>query len=139
MRWDNKKYIWSAEHPHCIVCKKTSKPHNARGMCKSCYYKTNEAHEAQKKYRDRIKFETLKHYSGGKPVCNCCGETEIMFLGIDHINGCGAKRRKKEPSGSPIIIFLRARNYPKGYQVLCHNCNMAKGHFGRCPHEKKNK
>ena len=28
-------------------------------------------------------------------------------------------------------------NFPKGFQILCHNCNIAKGHYGKCPHEKK--
>jgi hypothetical protein len=24
----------------------------------------------------------------------------------------------------------------KGYRVLCHNCNLARGFYGYCPHEK---
>ena len=38
--------------------------------------------------------------------------------------------------------FEMARNgypwekYPPGYQVLCHNCNLAKGFYGSCPHQK---
>jgi hypothetical protein len=28
-----------------------------------------------------------------------------------------------------------ARNgFPDGYRVLCHNCNMALGQYGYCPH-----
>jgi len=33
-------------------------------------------------------------------------------------------------------LWLRKYNYPKGFQVLCHNCNMAK-RFGVCPHKEK--
>lgn len=121
----------------CSVCKTTERPHNAGGMCKNCYLKTDQAHKAQKLYREKTKYEALSHYSNGIPKCACCGELEIKFLGIDHINGCGTERRKKEPSGSPMIIFLKARNYPEGYQILCHNCNMAKGHYGQCPHSEK--
>ena len=131
---------WSMQkHRHCTMCKTTDRPHQADGLCKNCYYKTDKAHETQKKYRERTKLETLEHYSGGEAKCACCGEKEIKFLGIDHIDGCGVERRKKEPSGSPIIIFLKARNYPEGYQVLCHNCNMAKGNYGKCPHENTKK
>ena len=43
-------------------------------------------------------------YGGYK--CTCCGETEPKFLSIDHT----------------------------GYQILCHNCNMALGSYGYCPH-----
>jgi hypothetical protein len=24
--------------------------------------------------------------------------------------------------------------FPDGFQVLCHNCNLAKGYYGECPH-----
>jgi hypothetical protein len=34
-----------------------------------------------------------------------------------------------------LYHYLRKHNYPPGFRVLCHNCNMAFGHFGRCPHE----
>lgn len=126
---------WSRDYEKCISCGTKDRPHNAGGLCKSCYYKTDKAHVVQKKYRDKRKLEVMRYYCKGEPKCMCCGENEIKFLGIDHINGCGTKRRKKEPSGSPIIIYLKSRGYPEGYQVLCHNCNMAKGHYGKCPHE----
>lgn len=32
--------------------------------------------------------------------------------------------------------WQRKNNYPKGFQVLCHNCNLAKGFYGKCPHQK---
>jgi hypothetical protein len=31
-------------------------------------------------------------------------------------------------------------NFPEGFQILCHNCNFAKGfprNNGKCPHENK--
>lgn len=34
-----------------------------------------------------------------------------------------------------IPWWLRRNNYPNGFQVLCHNCNMAKGFYGKCPHQ----
>ena len=127
--------LWSmAGFEACIKCGKTEKAHNAKGLCKRCYYQTEEQHLTQKIYRNRLKRKVIDAY-GGK--CKCCGEKEIAFLAIDHIDGCGGEKRKLEPSGSPIYIFLKARKYPKGYQILCHNCNMAKEMEGGCPHERK--
>jgi len=89
----------------------------------------------QKEKRDERRFEVLSIYGGNPPKCKCCGETEIKFLGIDHINGGGLKHRK-EIRGS-IYVWLEKNNYPNGYQVLCHNCNLAKGFYDKCPHEDK--
>lgn len=93
--------------------------------------------EIRKKTTFKIKTETLIKY-GGK--CKCCGENEIKFLAIDHINNDGAKQRKelKETRGATgsFYYWLKKNNYPKGYQVLCHNCNMAKAFYKICPHQQ---
>jgi hypothetical protein len=34
-----------------------------------------------------------------------------------------------------LYIWLRQRDWPPGYRVLCVNCNFAIGHFGKCPHQ----
>ena len=33
----------------------------------------------------------------------------------------------------------RKNNYPEGFQVLCSNCNFAKGKYGSCPHTWEDK
>jgi hypothetical protein len=82
----------------------------------------------------RCKAEVLAHYGG---VCACCGESELAFLSIDHINGGGTAHRKRLHSkgwGS-FHRWLKNQGYPEGYRVLCLNCNMAVA-FGRvCPHQ----
>lgn len=69
---------------------------------------------------------------GGK--CACCGEAQTEFLTLDHING-----RTEEPyriTGLKAWQRLKARGWPKdNFQVLCFNCNCAKGAYGRCPHQ----
>lgn len=87
----------------------------------------------------RRKVEVFTHYSNGIPQCNCCGETIIEFLALDHINNDGAKDRAKGLTGKNIYSYVRKRNYPKGFQVLCHNCNQAKGITRNhvCPHKEK--
>lgn len=84
----------------------------------------------------KLKIETFNHYSNGNMCCKCCGERELKFLAIDHINGGGGKERRETRSrgGTKTYRMLKQNNYPSGYQVLCHNCNMAKGFWGTCPH-----
>ena len=69
--------------------------------------------------------------------CQCCGESQNEFLAIDHVNGCGAELRKLQGGGSSFYSWLKRHGLPDGYQVLCHNCNMAKALHGMCPHKKE--
>jgi len=94
------------------------------------------ASEQSKRYRLRTRIECLNHYSNGNPCCACCGESHIEFLGIDHIEGGGNKARRERGQGN-IYQWLKKRNYPSGYRVLCHNCNMSIGFYGYCPHSKE--
>ena len=38
-------------------------------------------------------------------------------------------------SPSAIYRWLIKHKFPPGIQVLCHNCNLAKGYYGACPHQ----
>lgn len=88
-----------------------------------------------RRYREEIKIKVTNHY-GGK--CNCCGENEISFLCIDHINGGGTQQTLQlEKGGTGFYYYLKQNNFPKGYQVLCHNCNHAKEQPNGCPHQNK--
>lgn len=80
----------------------------------------------------KLRIQILNHY---KPICNCCGETELNFLCLDHIDGAGGMRRKIEGTGERLYRWIKKANYPKTFQVLCHNCNAAKGHYDKCPHQ----
>jgi len=75
----------------------------------------------------------------GGYTCNCCGETESLFLSIDHINNDGAEERKSgkyNGSGSAFYGWLRKNKFPSGYQVLCMNCQVGKHkNGGVCPHQ----
>ena len=90
--------------------------------------------------RNRLsRLTVLKFYSSEIPHCACCGEKEIKFLSIDHINGGGSQHRRsmgmKKGKGGNINHWIIKNNFPTGFQVLCHNCNMAKGFYGECPHK----
>jgi hypothetical protein len=86
-------------------------------------------------YWKRQRLQVLEHYSKGKIECACCGDQTYEFLGVDHINGGGNAHRKKLKS-KYILSWLVQNNFPTGYQVLCHNCNLAKGFYGKCPHKR---
>lgn len=90
--------------------------------------------------RPRRKRETIDHY-GGK--CGCCNERRLPFLTIDHPNNDGAAHRKSlkmsgAASGWRIYDWLRSQGYPKGFRVLCWNCNVGRHiNGGKCPHKDK--
>lgn len=100
-----------------------------------CHSVATVAH-AREKAKERWKIQrekVLRHYGG---ECACCKETAVQFLGFDHIRGEGAEHRRNDPSTRKIVRWLIANDYPEGIvQILCYNCNMAKGMYGRCPHE----
>ena len=72
---------------------------------------------------------------GGK--CECCHETELMFLTIDHIKGGGRKENKQlSKAGSDFYRHLKLNGYPKdNYRLLCYNCNCCREVWGQCYHE----
>ncbi len=79
--------------------------------------------------RAKLKLEVLTQYCvGEKPRCPHCGITDIDVLCIDHIKDDGNKHRRQIGglSGNSFYKWLKGNNYPKGFQVLCFNCNMKK-------------
>ena len=90
-----------------------------------------------KRNQDRCRDEVYGAYGGYK--CNCCNETERMFLSIDHMDNNGAEERrsgKYNGGGSAFYNWLRKNNFPEGYQVLCMNCQVGKHRNGGvCPHQ----
>ena len=107
-----------------------------------------------KERRDDRRLKILQHYSkrlskSNIPCCRCCGKnSHIEFLAIDHI--AGKKQMDSEPElvelgyssslrSKGLQYWIIKNNFPKGFQILCHNCNYAKGirrNNNKCPHEK---
>ena len=90
--------------------------------------------EYHKKYRQKLRRIVLEYYGGNPPKCACCGENHIEFLCIDHINGGGNEHLRKIGIAY-LYAWLRKKNFPKGYRVLCHNCNISLGNYNYCPHQ----
>lgn len=81
---------------------------------------------------DRLR--CLDHYSAGTMKCGCCGEGTEQFLTMDHIDGRKTMGHNKSMSGHRLRRWLVKNSFPPGFQVLCYNCNCAKGFYGQCPH-----
>jgi len=97
--------------------------------------------EMSKQYRKTLKIKALKAYSRDKIRCVCCGEKEIDFLCLDHIENTGKSDRKKYGLGTQFFKWLKANNYPQNLklQVMCYNCNISKRINGICIHKLKSR
>lgn len=82
-----------------------------------------------RKRLDNQKRLVYEHYSKSKnPVCKKCGFKDIRALSIDHINGKGAEHRRQVGKGNNMHRWLIKNNFPKGYQILCMNCQFIKSY-----------
>jgi len=133
----------------CTKCKKRKvlssfrilNPGYLDSWCKKCFKEYQEQYRKNyyKKWRkysqtrdQKLKQEVIKTY-GGK--CKCCGETISEFLTIDCKKN-GVELHKKFRYGTNFYRWLKKHNYPKrNFQLLCMNCNFAKGMYGKCPHK----
>jgi hypothetical protein len=80
----------------------------------------------------RTKAEFVSAY-GGK--CYCCGEDELAFLTLDHVNGGGTVERVREGRGNQMYLKAKREGYPKKYRCACMNCNLATSYGRTCPHQ----
>jgi len=108
-----------------------------RAAAKARYWANRERErELRRKYREHAKIAAIEHYGG---VCACCGEWQIEFLALDHINGGGkAHRMKASGVGWQFYRWLARNGWPDDppLRVLCHNCNQSIGFYGYCPHQR---
>ena len=72
--------------------------------------------------RDEKVIQALFFYSDGKMKCELCGNDNIDLLCIDHVNHNGGEHRKTY-KGHSLPNQLIKENFPKGYRILCRNCN----------------
>jgi transcription elongation factor Elf1 len=83
---------------------------------------------AQRECNRKLKDMAYAAYGGYR--CACCGETEEVFLSIDHVKNDGWVRCRQ------IYKWLAKNSWPDGFQILCMNCNFGKyRNGGTCPHQ----
>ena len=115
----------------CIECQKERNRLKSRD-----YHSRNiEAARVRMKANRAKNFQRILDHYGSE--CACCGETERLFLTVDHINNDGNEHRKKDPVGRATIYrWLINHGFPPGFQILCMNCNQGKHRNGGiCPHK----
>lgn len=86
-------------------------------------------------WKRQVRDQAIERYGGR---CACCGETERLFLQLDHIDGGGNQHRRELGGNGAYLLatWLKRNNWPEGFQVLCANCNIGKHlNGGTCPHE----
>ena len=102
----------------------------ARIRGRRCYWKNREKMLMESMKRGYLnKIEVFTQYSTSEyPSCAYCGETDVRVLQIDHIDGGGRQHRKeiKKSAGKEFYAWLKKQDFPKGFQVLCANCNIKK-------------
>ena len=94
------------------------------------YYLTHRAKQLanMKAYSGSIPEAIL--FLGGTCACPGCGVSEPRFLTVDHIQG----RSKTSSRRTPAIREARLSGWDKTkFQILCFNCNFAKGARRFCP------
>ena len=113
-------------------------------------YKTRAKNFAEQNRLKILQEYSKRHSKSDVPCCRCCGEhSHVDFLSIDHILG------KKEMDLIPELVemgysskltdlklsnWIIDNNFPEYFQILCHNCNTAKGlkdNNNKCPLEGK--
>lgn len=80
-------------------------------------------------YTDKV----IDGYGG---ACTCCGETNRLFLTIDHVDGKGAEHRRSLGYGNRrLLLQIIAADFPPRFTILCFNCNSGRArNGGTCPH-----
>ena len=129
----NKDEILAKQHKYYEENKETIREQHKEYREKHREHLAAKSAEAQRKRNQKLKELFVSMY-GGK--CECCGEAEVTFLSIDHINGqIGIKKKE---GGARAYKNATESFDPQKYRVLCLNCNSAV-RFGRtCPHQLKN-
>jgi hypothetical protein len=81
----------------------------------------------------------LRAFAALGGACSCCGESEPLFLSIDHIRGRANEGPGLWRRGDALIRWLEWRNYRHSgtLRLLCLNCHQAITWTGTCPHRKR--
>jgi hypothetical protein len=117
--------FWKGTQSFCFCGKKTCTkpaPNCTEKRHLTCYVKNATD---TKRRRAEAQLQAFIHYSGfDPPRCILCNYNNILALQLDHINGDGAsfRRQNKYATGKSLCLFLRKREWPEGYRVLCANC-----------------
>lgn len=126
-----KKYRENHKEELKLYSKKYREEHKeeVREKARKSYISSKDSkREYQRTLRSKYKSQFLEMYGN---VCACCGESIPEFLTIEHKQG-----QKKIDRRTGLVAYRDAvkEHRPDLFEILCWNCNCAKGHLGYCPH-----
>lgn len=116
----------------CYNCNMVKEQERRR---KETKYEENLVAKRNLRYIRKLKVDVMTVYSKGKPNCSCCNYDNMDGLSIDHIIGRKQQGHTREFGSTQLHQYLKRERFPKEFQVLCINCNSAKGKLGQCPHK----
>ena len=108
--------------------------------CRKCilqqmaFWRNNGGRETRIASMTLDKLAALNHYGGAR--CACCGERQVEFLCLDHVNADGKVWRKVHGEGTVMIKWLKRNKYPKKPRLRA-NCNLGTSHGRICPHQRE--
>lgn len=122
---------YAQKHKETIIEKvkrwQQANPDRKHEMQRRYFYKNrNRIRKYIRERRAKFRKLVLMHYSEGTMQCKYCGFSDERALSVDHINGGGTQHRKTMKSGGNFCEVLVREGYPKGYQILCMNCQFIK-------------
>ena len=97
-----------------------------------------EQHLASRRVKDkrRNRETRIKLLALYGQLCVCCGEDTFEFLAIDHTHG-GSNKHIKQFRDLRCYYKWLLEEKREDFRTLCHNCNLSRGFYGYCPHEKQ--
>jgi hypothetical protein len=123
---------WRKNHPDYPAAYRAS--HKEELAASTKRWKDNQPPDRfrayHKNWRDGLRVAVLVAYGGH---CQCCGETEPVFLDVDHMDG-RAKEGEVKLRSFKLYHWLKKNGWPKGYRLLCRNCNWGVYVRLECPH-----
>jgi len=140
VKQSNQRYYQSHKSdPHFMVTHR-NRPGYSRDYWmahKSDSHYKETASRANRNYREK-KQQQLFDIFGDH--CRCCGESNKVFLTLNHINGDGADERRRltgNPQSGSMASWreaIRTKDHTR-YEILCYNCNNAVKDGRVCPHK----
>jgi len=77
----------------------------------------------------------IEHFSNGENKCQCCGEDNILFLTLSHVNGDGWIHRSMHTGSMAKCLIKNNFETQFNIKIECYNCNLARErNNGVCPH-----
>lgn len=130
----------------CSKCNKQFQNNRHGRICNECRRKVSnlwkknnptKAAEHTRRVNQSRKIKVLNYYClTDKLQCNKCGFKDTRALCLDHINNDGFRQRKIGITGTAMYLWVIKNNFPKGFQVLCANCNLIKEIEFKCQRYK---